>query len=54
MDIKKSKNSALGQRGLLAKLGFDLNENHRIEISLRQERHYGVRALRGLILHKDM
>ena len=42
----KVKNSALGQRGLLAKLGFDLNENHRIEVSHRQERHYGVRALR--------
>lgn len=42
----KVKNSALGQRGLLAKFGFDLNENHRIEISHRQERHYGVRALR--------
>ena len=42
----KIKNSALGQRGLLAKVGADLNEDHRIELSHRQERHYGVRALR--------
>jgi len=42
----KIKNSALGQRGLLAKVGVDLNEDHRIELSHRQERHYGVRALR--------
>ena len=42
----KIKNSALGQRGLLAKVGTDLNEDHRIELSHRQERHYGVRALR--------
>ncbi|KYK76364.1 TonB-dependent receptor [Aggregatibacter actinomycetemcomitans serotype e str. SA2149] len=42
----KIKNSALGQRGLLAKIGVDLNEDHRIELSRRQERHYGVRALR--------
>ena len=42
----KIKNSALGQRGLLAKVGVDLNEDHQIELSHRQERHYGVRALR--------
>lgn len=36
----------MGQRGLLAKVGVDLNEDHRIELSHRQERHYGVRALR--------
>ena len=42
----KIKNSALGQRGLLAKVGADLNEDHRIELSHRQERHYGIRALR--------
>ena len=32
----KIKNSALGQRGLLAKVGVDLNEDHRIELSHRQ------------------
>lgn len=40
------KNSALGQRGLLAKLGFEVNENHRFVVSHRQERYHGERALR--------
>ncbi|AHG85882.1 Iron-regulated outer membrane protein [Bibersteinia trehalosi USDA-ARS-USMARC-190] len=40
------KNSALGQRGLLAKLGFDINENNRLVLSHRQERYHGERALR--------
>lgn len=40
------KNSALGQRGLLAKLGYDFNENQRVVISHRQERYHGERALR--------
>lgn len=40
------QNSALGQRGLLAKFGFDLNDANRIELSHRQERTHGQRALR--------
>lgn len=40
------KNSALGKRGLLAKFGFDINENHRVVLSHRQERYHGQRALR--------
>lgn len=40
------KNSALGQRGLLAKFGIDLTENHRVVLSHRQERTHGERALR--------
>lgn len=40
------KNSALGQRALLAKLGFDINDDHRVVVSHRQERNYGERALR--------
>ncbi|WP_314186475.1 TonB-dependent receptor domain-containing protein [Aggregatibacter kilianii] len=42
----KVQNSALHQRGLLAKVGVDITEDQRIELSHRQERHYGVRALR--------
>lgn len=42
----KVANSALGQRGLLAKFGIDINDDHRIVLSHRQERHYGERALR--------
>ncbi|WP_109077598.1 TonB-dependent receptor domain-containing protein [Aggregatibacter kilianii] len=42
----KVKNSALSQRGLLAKVGVDITEDQRVELSHRQERHYGVRALR--------
>ena len=34
------------QRGLLAKVGVDITEEQRLELSHRQERHYGVRALR--------
>lgn len=40
------KNSAIGERGLLAKIGVDLNEEHRIVLSHRQERYHGSRALR--------
>nr|WP_314740345.1 TonB-dependent siderophore receptor [uncultured Haemophilus sp.] len=42
----KPKNSALGERGLLAKIGVDINENHRVVLSQRQERYYGTRNLR--------
>ncbi len=42
----KVRGSALGERGLLAKLGVDLNENHRLVLSHRQERYHGVRNLR--------
>lgn len=42
----KVQNSALHQRGLLAKVGVDITEDQRVELSHRQERHYGVRALR--------
>ena len=42
----KVQNSSLHQRGLLAKVGVDITEDQRIELSHRQERHYGVRALR--------
>ncbi|MDY4594255.1 MAG: TonB-dependent receptor [[Pasteurella] aerogenes] len=38
--------SGLGQRALLSKIGVDLNENHRIVFSHRQERYYGERNLR--------
>ncbi len=40
------KNSALGERGLLAKIGVDINENHRVVLSQRQERYHGTRNLR--------
>ena len=39
-------NSGLKQRGILAKIGADINEDHRVDLSLRQERDSGVRALR--------
>lgn len=42
----KPKNSGLGQRGLLAKLGVDLNQDHRLVLSQRQERYHGTRNLR--------
>lgn len=42
----KPKNSALGQRSLLAKIGVDLNEHHRLVLSQRQERYHGERNLR--------
>ena len=42
----KVQNSSLHQRGLLAKVGVDITEDQRVELSHRQERHYGVRALR--------
>ena len=40
------KNSALGQRGLLAKFGVDITENQRVVLSHRQEQYHGERALR--------
>lgn len=39
-------NSALGQRGLLGKISYNFNEDHRITLSHRQEKTYGTRALR--------
>ena len=42
----KVQNSSLHQRGLLAKVGVDITEEQRVELSHRQERHYGTRALR--------
>ena len=38
--------SALGQRGLLAKIGYSINEDNRIELSRRQEQTHGTRTLR--------
>ena len=43
---REVQNSALGQRGLLAKFGYALDEQNRIELSHRQEKTHGVRALR--------
>ncbi len=40
------RNSALGQRGLLAKIGYSFNDDHRLVLSHRQEKTYGTRALR--------
>ena len=40
------KNSALGQRSLLAKFGVDITENQRVVLSHRQEQYHGERALR--------
>ncbi|WP_373741659.1 TonB-dependent receptor plug domain-containing protein [Neisseria sp.] len=42
----KVLNSALGGRGLLGKIGYSFNEDNRIELSHRQEKNYGMRALR--------
>ena len=42
----KVLNSGLNQRGLLAKFGLDLNDDHRVVVGHRQEKHYGMRALR--------
>ncbi|MDO4681322.1 MAG: TonB-dependent receptor [Lautropia sp.] len=39
-------NSALGQRGLLAKFGYSLDSRNRLELSHRQEKTHGLRALR--------
>lgn len=39
-------NSQLNSRGLLAKVGMNLNEDQRIQLSHRQERHSGTRNLR--------
>ncbi|MDO5056243.1 MAG: TonB-dependent siderophore receptor [Lautropia sp.] len=39
-------NSALGQRGLLAKFGYSLDARNRLELSHRQEKTHGLRALR--------
>ena len=38
--------SALGQRGLLAKIGYSFNEDNRIELSRRQEQTHGTRTMR--------
>lgn len=43
---EKVLNSALSQRGLLAKLGYRFNEDNRLELSHRQDKTYGTRALR--------
>ncbi|MGN6976923.1 TonB-dependent receptor, partial [Neisseria sp. P0006.S006] len=42
----KVLNSGLGSRGLLGKIGYRFNEDNRIELSHRQEKQYGERALR--------
>ena len=42
----KINNSGLGQRGILAKIGYDFNDDHRLVLSHRQEKTYGRRALR--------
>lgn len=42
----KIKQSALDQRGLLAKIGVDVNDNHRFVASYREEFSKGVRSLR--------
>lgn len=42
----KVLNSGLGARGLLAKAGYRFNEDNRLELSHRQEKYYGERALR--------
>lgn len=42
----KVTNSGLGQRGLLAKIGYSINDDHRITLSHRQEKTYGERNLR--------
>lgn len=42
----KVLNSALGQRGLLGKIGYSIDEDNRVELSHRQETYYGTRALR--------
>ena len=39
-------NSAMGQRGLLAKFGYSLDDHNRLELSHRQEQTHGLRALR--------
>lgn len=43
---RQVQNSALNQRGVLAKIGVDINENHRLVLSHRQEQYHGERALR--------
>lgn len=42
----KVPSSALGQRGLLAKLGYNFNQGNRIELSHRQEQTHGERLTR--------
>ncbi|MCP1771408.1 hemoglobin/transferrin/lactoferrin receptor protein [Neisseria perflava] len=39
-------NSALGERGMLGKIGYTFNEDHRVVLSHRQEKTYGLRNLR--------
>ena len=43
---ERVSNSGLGQRGLLAKIGYNFNENNRVVLSHRQEKTYGLRNLR--------
>ncbi|WP_083331831.1 TonB-dependent receptor domain-containing protein [Pelistega sp. MC2] len=38
--------SGIHQRGVLAKIGLNFNENHRLAFSYRQEKSWGVRNLR--------
>lgn len=38
--------SALDKRGILAKVGYDVNSQHRLELSHMQEQHRGVRTVR--------
>ncbi|WP_315285190.1 TonB-dependent receptor domain-containing protein [Neisseria bacilliformis] len=38
--------SALGERGLLAKIGYSFNPDNRVELSRRQEKTYGQRTMR--------
>nr|WP_245911177.1 hypothetical protein [Neisseria iguanae] len=42
----KVSHSGLGSRGLLGKIGYRFNEDNHIELSHRQEKQYGERALR--------
>ena len=45
--------SALGQRGLLAKIGYSFNEDNRIELSRRQEQTHGTRTMREEFVNFD-
>lgn len=38
--------SALDKTGILAKVGYDFNDNHRLELSHMREQHKGVRTIR--------
>lgn len=43
---KQVQHSAIAQKSVLAKVGMDINDNHRLTLSHRTETHKGVRALR--------